>query len=665
MTPYKTIAAILGMIGCLVATPLAAQQQGILIDPNQPSAVTGSDGRSLQRFDRSRVPVGAPNDSVIAPNYYQPDVLTTNTRASNEPLRNAADQGNAVSRERGVATEDERSYPDATSHQYNPAALNRLARAAPVSVPRMSEFETFVTNLIGQPIRRFGSELLVPEARDFTTPPTTTVPDNYRINPGDEIVLGLTGGVEASNMRLVVDPEGRIFIPKVGAVRVGGRPYRDLQAAISRGISRQYGGFTVSVSMGRLHGITVYVTGFARTPGSYTVSSLSTLVNAVLAAGGPSAGGSFRSIQLRRDGQLISDFDLYDLLLKGDKSGDAVVQNGDVLFIAPAGAQIAAIGSVNNEAIYETKAGDTLNDVLLYAGGANTVADLNRFYLLDPISDQGWQEIKPPQARTELVRRGGVLRVLSAVGITQPSRRRTSLVTISGEVVRPGRYFVRPGATLNDVVRMAGGLTQQAYPFGAVFVRDSLRRQQKINYDRAVDQMKVTLTGLPLISATAQQTDAGVRLMAVNSLLEELRSRRMDGRLVLTADAEQAAVPGEFTVENNDSLYVPPRTIAVGVYGMVNSSADFRYQPGLRIRDYIALAGGYNRMADKGHIFVVRANGVLLGSDDARSASALPGDLIFVPVDGMRGEFWARLRDVTSVMFNGAVGAAAIKGLTQ
>lgn len=528
-----------------------------------------------------------------------------------------------------------------------------------------SEFESFASELAGKRIRRFGSELLVPEARDFTSPLTTAVPGDYRINPGDTVVMGLTGGVEASNARFVVDPEGRIFVPKVGAIRVGGLPYRDLQSAISSQVSRQYRGFTASVAMGPLHGITVYVTGFAQTPGSYTVSSLSTLVNAVLAAGGPSAGGSFRSLEVRRGGKLISDFDLYDFLLKGDKSGDVVLQNGDVIFIAPAGAQVAVIGSVNNEAIYEAKAGDTLNDVLLYAGGANTVADLSRLHVFDPMSDQGWQEIAPQQARSEPVRRGEVLRVLSGVGIAQPSQRLQSLVTVSGEVVKPGRYFVRPGTSLDEVVAMAGGLTQQAYPYGAVFVRESLQRQQKANFERAVDEVKITLTGQPLVSAVAQQGDAGARLAAVNSLVEQLRARRIDGRLVLQSDPAAASLPGGFIVENNDSLYIPTQTIAVGVYGMVNSSADFRYTAGLRIRDYLKLAGGFNRLADKRHIFVVRANGTLLAGRSAQGSAALPGDLIFVPVDAARGEFWARLRDIASTLFSGVASAASIKVLSQ
>jgi protein involved in polysaccharide export with SLBB domain len=233
------------------------------------------------------------------------------------------------------------SSPTATSaaKDTESPADDRLRVPGPTAQPPpASEFERYVSTIVGTPLRRFGSDLLMPGARGFTTPPTTTIPPDYRLNPGDTLLIGITGSVQASDLRLTIDSEGRIFVPRIGAVHVGGMRYGDVRDVISDAVSRQYRNFSVDVSVSELHGITVYVTGFAARPGSYTVSSLSTLVNAVLAAGGPASGGSFRSIELRRNGQVVTHFDLYDLLLKGDRSGDAVVQNGDVIYIAPAGA---------------------------------------------------------------------------------------------------------------------------------------------------------------------------------------------------------------------------------------------------------------------------------------------------------------------------------------
>ncbi|MFM9937486.1 MAG: SLBB domain-containing protein [Novosphingobium sp.] len=537
------------------------------------------------------------------------------------------------------------------------------ARRQPPGPP--GEFESYVSEIVGKPVRRFGSELLTPEARDYTAPPVVSVPPDYRINPGDEIRLGLTGNVQATNLRLQVDTEGRIFVPEVGAIQVAGVANRDLQAVIGRSVSRQYKDFTASVGVTRLGGITVYVTGFAAVPGSYTVGSLSTVVNAVLAAGGPAAGGSFRSIQVRRGGKLVSDFDFYDFLLKGDKSADVVLQNGDVIFIAPAGTQVAAIGSVNREAIYEARAGDTLKDVLVYAGGVNTVADVRRLHVLDPMSEQGWQELTPEVAGATPAQRGLLLRVLSAVGIAQPAQRLPSLVTVGGEVQKPGRYFVQPGTTLEEVIAKAGGLTDRAYPFGAVFVRDSLRRQQTYNFGKAVDELKVTLTAEPLVRYENQDKDLTARLSAVDALVGQLNGRRIEGRLVLPVAPSDPSLPAGFLVENNDNLVIPTRSLAVGVYGMVNSSADFRFKPGSKVGEYLALAGGFNRLADRKHVFVVRANGTLLSGRKTLSATALPGDLVFVPIDSQRGAFWARFKDLLNFGFQGALATASIVAVTK
>lgn len=231
--------------------------------------------------------------------------------------------------------------------------------------------------------------------------------------------------------------------------------------------------------------------------------------------------------------------------------------------------------------------------------------------------------------------------------------------------MKPGRYFVKPGTSLDQVVQLAGGLTPQAYPFGAVFVRDSLRREQQANFEKAINEIKIALTAQPLVSATARDTDMAFRLATVNVLVEQLRARHIDGRLVLESSPGENDVPGSFVVENNDELYIPQQSLAIGVYGMVNSPTNFRYAPGRVVKDYITLAGGYSRIADKNHVFVVRANGTLLGSRSVLDSKVVPGDLIFVPVDSQRCAFWAKLRDLMSFGFQSSIAAATVVSVTK
>lgn len=537
----------------------------------------------------------------------------------------------------------------------------------PRPAPRpASEYERFVSEVAGKPLRRFGTELLLPEALGFAVPPIAAVPSDYRLNPGDELLLGLTGSVQASGLRLTIDPEGRIFIPRVGAIRVGGVRYGDVHAVIERQVARQYRGFTLEVAVGKLRGVTVYVTGFAAKPGAYNVGSLSTLVNAVLAAGGPSAGGSFRSVQLRRNGKLVSDFDLYDLLLRGDRSGDAVLQNGDVLFIAPASDQVAVIGSVNREAIFEIAPGETLSDALLYAGGISTIADSTRLMMLDSLarSATGWTEVSAADAQVRKAQRGDVLRVLSNVDLARPLGQQSVLVTISGEVAKPGRYYFRPGTRMDEVVAAAGGLTPHAFPYASVITRESVKQQQRKSFDRAIEDVELLLTAQPVTSVNRAQLVQPANLALVNSVVDQLRKREPTGRLVFDLPVDAPALPNGLILENNDTIHVPARPVTVGVFGAVPSPASFAWRSGGTIGDYVTSAGGVQKLGDKNEIFVVRANGTVL-SDGKRvlRAPALPGDLIYVPIEANRGEFWARLRDITGSLFSGFVGAASVKSI--
>lgn len=593
------------------------------------------------------------------------------------PTGGSGAQGNAI----GSAAVGEAQQPT-PSVPFEPVSLDRPSGGAQerIGTPLQaeetrlvgpappSEFESFVSTISGRQLRRFGAELLVPGARDFASPATTAIPPDYRINPGDQIRLALAGPVTADDLRLAVDSEGRIFVPRVGAVRVGGVRYADLRELIGTQVARQYRNFELQVTVADLRGVTVFVTGFVQAPGSFTVGSLSTLVNAVLAAGGPSAGGSFRSIQLRRGGALVSDFDLYDLLLRGDRSGDMVVQNGDVITIAPVGEQVAVTGSVNREAIYELAPGETLNDALLYAGGTSTLADRSRLLVLDTLGmgETQWQEISAAEAATRVAVRGDVIRVLSNAGIARPLQQQSLLVTISGEVARPGRYYFRPGTPLAEVLAEAGGLTEQAFPFASVITRESVRVQQQASFARAIADAELLLTAQPLTSVDRAAAVQPANIELIRSVVAQMGAREPTGRLVFDLPVNAASLPADLVMENNDTIFVPSRPVTVGVFGAVPTPASFAFAEGRRIRDFVELAGGVQDLGDDNEMFVVRANGTVL-ADGERTlrAPALPGDLIFIPIDANRGEFWARIRDVVGMLSSSVIVAASVNSLAN
>lgn len=556
------------------------------------------------------------------------------------------------------------------------------ASSTPISMARVparpqGEFEIFVANMIGRTLNRFGSALVTEAANGFAPPATASVPPGYTLNPGDELVIGLTGSVEASNLHVVVDSEGRIFIPRVGAIEVSGIQYGDLPALLRSRLSSDYRNFKLTVAVARLHGIRVYVTGYAERPGSYTLNSLSTLINGVLAAGGPSAGGSFRFIELRRGGRTITRLDLYDPLLKGDMTNDAVLENGDVVFIGPVGSQVAVTGSVNAEAIYEMKPGETLRSVLSFAGGFNTVADDRRLLVarLSTMETMGWEEMTVAESDTASIERGEIVRVLSAVDLTGPIERQSTLASISGEVVHPGHYYMPPGSTLGDLLARAGGLMPGAFTYGAQFLRTSVATQQKSSFDRAMADLELAAAAKPL-TVTREDggltaADVSLQMAAVSDIIAQLKERKPDGRLVLDVQSDSTRLPPNLVLENDDALVIPARPVAVGIAGAVKQPGSLLYTDGLSLADYLARAGGPLRMADRSEIFVVRANGSVVSrsggwfSSDPLNQPALRGDLIVVPVRNAPPQFWTVLKDATQILYQTAFGAASIKFLTQ
>ena len=566
---------------------------------------------------------------------------------------------------------------------------------APAYVP--GEFELFVNRLNrteprvqssesrrdGRPereplsIRRFGAEL-VTNSRGPAQDYTPQVPPDYLVSPGDELVLSLWGAVDA-NLRLVVDRTGRISIPRVGAVMVSGVRYADLPTVIHQQVAQVFRNFQLSVALGQLRSIRIYVTGFTPRPGSYTVSSLSTIVNALMQTGGPSAAGSFRNIALYRSGKLIATFDLYDLLLRGDKSADRVLQAEDVIQIGPVGPQVALIGSVNKPAIFELKDGDTVGDVLRMAAGFSPVGDRTRL-AVERLMDRDNVRITQITLPADAAMRpssGDVLRAFSLVEATLPVQRQNKHVRIEGEVAHPGEYILPADSTINDALRTAGGLTQNAYLFGSEFNRESVRITQQENYERALRDLETEFTRATASQRVANADEAAAmasRNQATTRLVERLRAIKPTGRIVLQLTPEDRSLP-DLALEDGDRLYVPPRPTTVGVFGSVVNGGSYLYASGRSAADYLRSAGGPTRGADTRSTFVLRANGTAVSARQSSGwfglggaidgLTAEPGDTIFVPEEVDKTTFVQNAKDWTQILSQFGIGVAAIKSLSK
>jgi protein involved in polysaccharide export with SLBB domain len=245
------------------------------------------------------------------------------------------------------------------------------------TVPKPGSFSYFVMQATGQVIPTFGEELFK-RGNAFAALESQPVPADYAIGPGDELILKIFGGAVDLDQRVVVDRSGMILLPKVGPVSVAGIKVRDLEPTLKRQIGKYLSNFSLYAALGSLRGIEIYVVGQARFPGKYTVSSVSTLVNALFATGGPGANGSMRQVELVRNSKVVAALDLYEFISKGDTSKDARLLPGDVINIPPAGPRVALVGNLPKQAIFElapSPVSTSLGDIVKMAGGLSITTD--------------------------------------------------------------------------------------------------------------------------------------------------------------------------------------------------------------------------------------------------------------------------------------------------
>jgi protein involved in polysaccharide export with SLBB domain len=757
-------------------------------------------------------------------------------------------------------------------------------------------------------LKPFGYDLFAGSPTTFAPVTEVPVPAEYTLGPGDVLKVQLWGN-QSLRLELTVSRDGTIEFPERGPVSVAGLTFQQAREQINRMVSEQYIGVKAAVSLGELRSIRIFVLGETRTPGSYSVSSLSTITNALYVSGGIKNTGSLRNVQHKRNGQLIGTLDLYDLLLRGNTSDDARLQPGDVIFIPPVGPRVGIDGEVYRPALYEIEKGTRLEDVVALAGGLtpqaypqitkiertnddflriiaeadltqasgkqakvksgdrisvasiadvtgqyievrgaatregkyawvpgmrvssvirNTDADLLKFAdtnyaaivrtnpdtqqisvlnleLRKAINNPGGKEDlqlheedqllfftdagKVPfeldkqeaEARTEqnagngnntqkrelkakavqftranlfqsvikrlkaqagpyapqqTIRISGPVRYpgeypLPATGLIQdaifvaggltdsasvysaelarrytddegveqtdirevnlakalkgesdirlqsrdrllikatPSFGTTRTVKLEGEVRYPGEYTFRDGESLHDVLIRAGGLTENAFPRGAVFTREKLRQREAERLQDAEERLKSNLLGVQLKGdnfggQTAQRVDE------VKNLLDDVQSSRPVGRMVI--DLPKVLSDSDYQpirLQDGDKLTIPTIPQSVSVFGEVQFPTSHLYSGGLTVDDYLNRSGGPTRQADEDQIYVVKADGsVMLPEKSAwfggRSQQLQPGDTIIVPIDVDRLNQLELWTNVSQIVYQMALGAAAVGNL--
>lgn len=539
-------------------------------------------------------------------------------------------------------------------------------------------FTDFVHKATGKTLPLFGSHFFHNATKSFDVPGNMQVNPDYIIGSGDLLQIKGWGMVDI-DLTLTVDRNGAIHLPRVGSVSLAGIRYRDLQAVLKKSISRVFSNFNLTASLVQSRAVQVYVLGHARRPGSYSLSAMDTMLNALLKAGGPSDSGSLRNVTLMREGKAAAEMDLYAILVDGDKSGDQTLRDGDVIKIPAASARVAVFGDVKMPAIYEANAGESAEQLLHWAGGVESAAEGKELIVGKSVANRFVTQVKTQNYEADLA--GILLRAGDVFWMNVPGAQAVSVqkseayVHVGGEVQRTGTFQIRKGETLRQLISRLGGVTEEAYVFATQLKRDSVRKLQQTKldevaarYERQLEQNAAVriskLTDKDNIAAAQAEIDRH------RQLASQMRMIKAEGRVVLemkNAGAELNDLP-DLDLHDGDQVEIPRKPGTVNVLGAVYQNNAFIYLPHRQVRDYLSLAGGVVESGDKSATYVLRADGTVSSNSDSWFLKGLrarvnPGDTIVVPETVNTGTWTQALKEWTTILYQFGLGAAGLKVL--
>jgi protein involved in polysaccharide export with SLBB domain len=434
--------------------------------------------------------------------------------------------------------------------------------------------------LDAEALKPFGYDLFAGVPSTFAPVTDVPVPSEYVVGPGDRLEVQLIGNTKGRHS-LVVNRDGRVNFPELGPIAVSGLRFEEAKARIEARVNEQMIGTTAVVSIGDLRSIRVFVLGEAERPGSYTVSGLATITNALFASGGVRPIGSLRNIQLKRNGRLVQRLDLYELLLNGDTSADVRLLPGDVIFIPPVGSTVGVTGEIRRPAIYELKGESTAADLLHLGGGLTPAADpaLARIERIDERRDRVVVDVNltDPQGRMSRLKSGDVMTIPG----TRPTFR--NAVQLGGQVHRPGTHQFRNGLRLTDLIPSIDELRPNADLHYVLIRREQpgTRRIQAFSADLEQAWLAPNSDANPLLAARDQvfvfDVETG-RRQYLEPILEALRLQ---------------AVSSE-----------PTRVVRVT--GRVRAVGEYPLEPGMTVSDLIRAGGGLSEQAFGGDAELAR-----------------------------------------------------------
>lgn len=450
-------------------------------------------------------------------------------------------------------------------------------------------------------------------------------PDSgYMLDKGDVLQIQLVGQNDF-NEELVINSDGSISVPDIGQITIAGLSLDEASRLIQSKVSSAFIGTEAFINLAGIRDVNILVTGNAQNPGIYTLTGNSNILHAISASGGISEYGSLREINLLRNNTIIESLDVYDLLIDGQYNLKKRLRSGDVVFVAARKNIVTIDGAVNRPAKYEVSNEQNLDSIVKYANGISRTADRENFSL-ERILDGTLKSIpvrNDSQFKTIKAEDGDLIYIRE-----HPFRQ----AKISGAVLKPGSYTMAEGETINDLIEKAGGFTDNAYKFGAIYQNKDAKlineQSKEILYQEFLDN----------IIAVSQQSGGSFDLGPVIQLTQEIKNTEANGRVVIDLLNDDSI--DFYNIQEGDELFVPERNNVVYVYGEISTEGAVMYSELQDVEYFVEKSGGYKQFADNKSIYILHPNGESQLYRSKRSiferspkseVRIYPGSIIFVP----------------------------------
>ena len=462
---------------------------------------------------------------------------------------------------------------------------------------------------------------------------------NYILDVDDLVSIQYLGDSQDS-FEIRIDRAGNVVLPEIGILKIAGLSVSQANTQLNQSLNRVLINTSAVLTLKEIRDINVLVTGFVENPGIYVLSGYSNILYVLNSAGGISANGSYRNIMVKRKGKIVHELDLYDIFVGGDTLSNISLRSGDSVVVEASNNFIPLMGAVNREAIYEFKDGESVDDIISFAGGISLdVNQDNKFLLIRQDGDviKFIEENLNIGSNINLLRNDRIFIKFNdykkdSMFLSEKEDFINNPVVVTGAVKFPGEYYIDQNQTLSELILEFGGFRDDAYIFGAaLFNEDAANLEKEFNSRLYNDAIKSVAN----VGSVARTDNLG----SLSSLLSEFNEIEPKGRIVTEFSIDKLRADEElnYILSPGDKIHVPYYKKIVYVFGEVLNPGTQVFVSDMKVEDYIKKSGGFNDYADKSSVIIVHPNGesekVALKLFTNNKSNLYAGSVIYVPRD--------------------------------